>query len=113
MEAPSARRRAGGNAGKILCPQCKSEIRLQRPRNIVVDSVRVVEKFGTMMLLPGFICVAATATYTTLYISGVHTIFQIFGLDDALRILLPDGRPPSARNATAAARFAAHSGRDG
>jgi len=112
MEAPSARRRAGGDAGKILCPQCKSEIRLQRPRSIVVDSVRVVEKFAAMMLLPGFIFVAATATYTTLYISGVHTVYQIFGPDDALRILLPDGRPPGARNATAAARFAARSGRD-
>lgn len=112
MEAPSARRRAGGNAGKILCPQCKSEIRLQRPRSIVVDSVRAVERFASMMLLPGFIFVTATAAYTTLYISGVYTVYEIFGPDDALRILLPDRRPSGAGHATAAARFAARSGRD-
>jgi hypothetical protein len=112
MEAPSARRRAGGNAGKILCPQCKSEIRLQRPRSIVVDMVRAIERSAGMMLLPGFIFVAATATYTTLYISGVHTVYEIFGPDDALRILLPDRPSPGAGRVTAAARFAARSGRD-
>ncbi|KAF2678487.1 hypothetical protein K458DRAFT_423177 [Lentithecium fluviatile CBS 122367] len=111
MEAPNARRRAGGNAGKILCPQCKSEIRLARPRSVVVDAVRSIERLTGMMLLPGFLFVTATAAYTTMYISGVHTVLQIFGPDDAQRILLPDPQPwtiiPSA-----AARFATHRGRD-
>jgi hypothetical protein len=98
MEAPNARRRAGGNAGKILCPQCKSEIRLQRPRSVVVDTVRAIEKSAQMMLLPGFIFVASTAVYTTLYISGVHTIYQIFGQEDAFRILL-SGRRVAGRAA--------------
>jgi hypothetical protein len=110
MEAPSSRRRAGGNAGQILCPQCKSEIRLERPRSVVVDTVRLMERLTGMMLLPGFVLVTATAVYTTLYISGVHTVFQIFGQDDGLQILLPSPRPLGPRNASAATRFAARSG---
>lgn len=94
MEAPSSRRRAGGNAGKILCPQCKSEIRLARPRSWAVDTVRMVERLTGMMLLPGFICVTLTAAYATLKVAGIHTVEQIFGPEDALRILEPLYQPP-------------------
>jgi hypothetical protein len=53
MEAPSSRRRAGGRNGKIQCPQCKAEIKLERPRSIVISLVRVAERVTGLLLLPG------------------------------------------------------------
>ena len=95
MEAPTAGRRAGRKTEKILCPQCKSEIRIQRPRSIIVDSVRVVEKFAGTLLLPGFAFVTGSALYSTLTLAGTHTIYAIFGTQDAARILGPLYQVPS------------------
>jgi hypothetical protein len=89
MEAPSSRRRAGTSAGQVLCPQCKSEIRVERPKSYVVDMVRGVERLTGSLLLPGFALVTGTALYSTLTLSGTATIYQIFGTQDALQILGP------------------------
>lgn len=95
MEAPTAGRRAGRKTGKILCPQCKSEIRVERPRSVVVDSVRVVEKLAGTLLLPGFAFVTGTALYSTLTLAGTHTIYAIFGTQDAAQILGPLYQAPT------------------
>jgi hypothetical protein len=95
MEAPTSGRRAGKSAGKILCPQCKSEIVVQRPRSYVVDVVRIMERLTGSLLLPGFALVTGTALYSTLTLSGTATIYQIFGTHDALRILGPLYETPS------------------
>ncbi|KAF2244427.1 hypothetical protein BU26DRAFT_399443, partial [Trematosphaeria pertusa] len=108
MEAPSSRRRVGGKSGKILCPQCKSEIRLERPRSLVVDTVRMMERLTGMMLLPGFIFVTATAAYTTLTLAGTHTVYEIFGTEDALQILGPLYQPPNPRDTSVAIRLYNH-----
>ncbi|KNG49901.1 duf833 domain-containing protein [Stemphylium lycopersici] len=97
MEAPNVRRRAGTSAGKILCPQCKSEIKLQRPRSYVVDAVRGVERLAGSLLLPGFALATGTALYSTLTLSGTATIYQIFGTEDALQILGPLYETPDRR----------------
>ena len=89
MEAPTAGRRAGRKTGRILCPQCKSEIRVERPRSVVVDSVRVVEKLAGSLLLPGVAFVAGTALYSTLTLAGTSTIYAMFGTQDAAQILGP------------------------
>ena len=89
MEAPTNGRRAGRQANKILCPQCKSEIRVERPRSVIVDSVRVVEKAMGTLLLPGVAFVTGTALYSTLTLAGTSTIYAIFGTQDAARILAP------------------------
>ncbi|KAF1978360.1 hypothetical protein BU23DRAFT_524936 [Bimuria novae-zelandiae CBS 107.79] len=89
MEAPNAGRRAGRSAGKILCPQCKSEIRLQRPRDVVVETVRSVEKLTKYMVLPGIFSALGVATYTTLHWLGQDTIYKIFDYQDAYNILRP------------------------
>lgn len=89
MEAPNSRRRAGTTANKILCPQCKSEIKVQRPKSYVVDAVRRVERVVSNLTLPGFALFTGTALYSTLTLSGTATIYQIFGTEDALQILGP------------------------
>jgi hypothetical protein len=89
MEAPSSRQRTGSRADKILCPQCKSEIKIQRPTSIVVEAARAIDRFTGTLLLPGFAFVTGTALYATLAFSGTHTIHVIFGTKDAMQILGP------------------------
>ncbi|OAL49752.1 hypothetical protein IQ07DRAFT_64895 [Pyrenochaeta sp. DS3sAY3a] len=108
MEAPSSRRRAGTRAAKVLCPQCKSEIVIQRPRNFVVDAVRSVERFTGTLLLPGFALVIGTALHSTLTLSGTHTIYQIFGTADALQILGPLYERPNPRASSVAMQALDH-----
>ncbi|KAH7401665.1 hypothetical protein BKA66DRAFT_451186 [Pyrenochaeta sp. MPI-SDFR-AT-0127] len=108
MEAPSSRRRAGTRAGKILCPQCKSEIVIQRPKSFVVEGVRTIERLTGTLLLPGFALVTGTALYSTLTLAGTHTIYQIFGTEDALQILGPLYETPNPRVASLAMRTFEH-----
>tara|TARA_R110002003_G_scaffold121_15_gene10770 strand:+ start:13371 stop:15050 length:1680 start_codon:yes stop_codon:yes gene_type:complete len=108
MEAPNPRRRAGTRASKVQCPQCKSEIKIERPRSYVVDAVRAGERFAGTLLLPGFALVTGTALYSTLTLAGTHTIYQVFGTQDALQILAPLYETPDMRIASPVLRLFAH-----
>ena len=108
MEAPSSSRRAGRRAGKILCPQCKSEIVIQRPKSFVVEGVRAVERLTGMLLLPSLALVTGTALYSTLTVAGTHTIYQVFGTEDALQILGPLYETPNPRAASLAMQTLQH-----
>lgn len=108
MEAPSSRRRAGTRAAKVLCPQCKSEIKIARPRSYIVDIVRLGEKLTGTLLLPGFALVTGTALYSTLTLAGTHTIYQIFGTEDALQILAPLYAAPDMRITSPVLRVFSH-----
>jgi hypothetical protein len=108
MEAPNNRRRAGTRVPKIQCPQCKAEIRIARPRSYVVDAVRVGEKLTGTLLLPGFAIITGTALYSTLTLAGTHTIYQIFGTQDALQILAPLYAEPDMRIASPVLRMLRH-----
>ncbi len=108
MEAPSSRRKAGTRAGKVLCPQCKSEIVIQRPKNYVVEGVRVVERFTGALLLPSLALLTGTALYSTLTVAGTHTIYQIFGTEDALHILGPLYETPNPRATSLAMQTLEH-----
>ncbi|KAF2191454.1 hypothetical protein K469DRAFT_556815 [Zopfia rhizophila CBS 207.26] len=107
MEAPSSRRRAGGRA-KILCPQCKSEIRLVRPRSVVVDLVRTIERLTGLMLVPGIFFVIGSATYCTASLLGTQAVYEIFGMDDGLQILRPLYEAPDASDRSIALRLVNH-----
>ncbi|KAF1942740.1 hypothetical protein EJ02DRAFT_511503 [Clathrospora elynae] len=108
MEAPSSRRRAGQAAGTILCPQCKSEVVVERPRSYMVDGVRALERAMGNLLLPSVALVTATALYSTLTLSGTHTIYQIFGTEDALQILGPLYETPNPMVGSVAIRLLQH-----
>lgn len=91
-----------------MCPQCKSEIRVERPRSVVVDSVRVVEKLAGTLLLPGFAFVTGTALYSTLTLAGTQTIYAIFGTQDAVQILQPLYQAPTGMPSSLAIRLIDH-----
>ena len=89
MEAPNSRRRTGRSAGKILCPQCKAEIRLQRPRSLAVETVQGMEKYTKLMVLPGIFTLLGTGMYYTLAFVGFDAVYKVFGVEDANIILRP------------------------
>lgn len=88
MEAPNSRRQRSP-LDKILCPQCKSEIVLARPRSYIVDAVRVVESSANKLVLPGVLTVGVTSFWSLCWSHGVHSVYMVFGPEDAQRILEP------------------------
>ncbi|KAK8238140.1 hypothetical protein HDK90DRAFT_214799 [Phyllosticta capitalensis] len=113
QEAPNARRQAGSGS-KITCPQCKNEIHLKRPRSLVVEGVRAVEKFTGYFVLPGTVSVLGYTVWQACFMHGVSTVYAVFGLRDGYRILAPLHQYPvmTARNdsvaLTAISRFLQH-----
>ena len=90
MEAPNNRRGNRSIAGpKIECPQCKAEIQLSRPRNLIVDGVRGLERLGGQLVTPGALTILLGTVYNSSKVWGIQSILAVFGNDDGLRILRP------------------------
>ncbi|KAK5169670.1 uncharacterized protein LTR77_005648 [Saxophila tyrrhenica] len=90
MEAPNNRRHNDSlSAPKIECPQCKTEIKLARPRNLVVDAVRGVERLGGQMVTPAALSILLGTVYHSSMAWGVQSIYAVFGAADGYRILRP------------------------
>lgn len=90
MEAPNSRR-ANRSVGptKIECPQCKTEIKLARPRDLIVEGVRGLERLGSQLVTPGSLTVLAASLYNSSLVWGIHSIYAVFGEKDGFRILAP------------------------
>lgn len=90
MEAPN-NRRANRSVGptKIECPQCKTEIKLARPRDLIVEGVRGLERLGSQLVTPGSLTVLAASLYNSSLVWGIHSIYAVFGEKDGFRILAP------------------------
>ncbi|KAK8192541.1 hypothetical protein M8818_007711 [Zalaria obscura] len=88
MESPTSRKRTLGKP-QILCPQCKSEIQLARPRSVVVDLVRAMERVAAKAVTPGALLVAFGTVVSACSAHGVYSINAVFGHEDARRILGP------------------------
>lgn len=88
LEAPTSRNRAGGEM-EIKCPQCKSDIHLARPRNVVVDAVRGIEKMANAVTIPATLTFLFGMFHSAAFSHGVASIVAIFGSEDAARILAP------------------------
>jgi len=99
VEAPKSSQNRSLGAPKIECPQCKSEIKLARPTNYIVDAVRGFERLGARMLTPGALTVLCATVYNSSLAWGVHSIYAVFGAEDGYRILRPlvmnAARPPA------------------
>ncbi|EEH04905.1 RING finger domain-containing protein [Histoplasma capsulatum G186AR] len=85
LENPNSRKR-NRHPAKMLCPQCKSEIVISRPRSLVVDLVRAVERLAGRLVLPGMICTLAGTLWAGCCAHGVYSVYLTFGSDDAKRI---------------------------
>ncbi|KAJ9621278.1 hypothetical protein H2203_007330 [Taxawa tesnikishii (nom. ined.)] len=88
-ESPSTRRRTTISRPQILCPQCKTEIKLARPRSVVVEGVRAMERLFAKLAIPGAVLATFGGVLSACNVHGMHTIYSIFGPDDGRRILRP------------------------
>ena len=70
----------------MLCPQCKSEIVISRPRSVIVDLVRSVERIAGRLVLPGMVFTLAGTVWAGCCAHGVYSMYLVFGTDDARRI---------------------------
>lgn len=86
MENPRARRR-NGNGAKMVCPQCKSDIIVTRPRSYVVDTLRLVERVAGRLVLPGMVFTVAGTVWAGCCAHGVYSMHLVFGSEEARQIL--------------------------
>jgi hypothetical protein len=89
MEAPKNSRNRSLTLPQITCPQCKSEIKLARPRNYIVDVARGLERLGSRMVWPGALTLLSGLIVQGNFALGMHTVYRIFGAQDGFRILRP------------------------
>jgi hypothetical protein len=90
MESPNSRNRSRTlTMPQITCPQCKSEIKLSRPRNYIVDVARGLERLGSRMVWPGALTLLSGLIVQGNFALGMHTVYRIFGAQDGFRILRP------------------------
>lgn len=85
LEAPSRRRRSNPRP-KIECPQCKTEILIERPRSYVVDGVNAIGAAAGRLIVPSVLVTLAGGVLTGCWLHGFSTIYLLFGTEDAERL---------------------------
>lgn len=79
QESPRSRSGRSGPADKILCPQCRSEIKVERPVDPLVQLCRRLDRSYSRFVLPGL---AASLTGTILagcWFHGRAAVWLVFG----------------------------------
>ncbi|MCJ1371366.1 hypothetical protein MMC20_002581 [Loxospora ochrophaea] len=89
LEEPSRRRRAAPS--KIQCPQCKADIKIARPRSLVVEGMNAMERVTGRLVVPGIVLTLAGTFFAGCWAHGHSTVNIIFGSEDAERLLEIDG----------------------
>ncbi|RAK99773.1 RING finger domain protein [Aspergillus ibericus CBS 121593] len=86
LENPRSRRR-NGHIAKMVCPQCKSEIVVSRPRSYIVDIVRLFERLAGRLVLPGMVFTLGGTVWAGCCAHGVYSMYFVFGTEEARMIL--------------------------
>ncbi|KEF60974.1 uncharacterized protein A1O9_02538 [Exophiala aquamarina CBS 119918] len=84
LEDPKTIRRKG--PPQILCPQCKSEIKIARPRSYIVDAYRTVDRSLAKLVLPAVGLSFLGSMWTGLWIHGFSSVYVVFGEKEAERL---------------------------
>jgi hypothetical protein len=86
LEAPDTRK--GRLPTKILCPQCKAEIKVARPLDVIVSSVALVNALGNFLILPTGISALFGCLFSGSMVYGVNALCLVFGTEEAHRMLV-------------------------
>ncbi|KAL5338696.1 hypothetical protein BJX70DRAFT_365934 [Aspergillus crustosus] len=86
LENPRSRKR-NSRSVKMVCPQCKAEIVVSRPRSYIVDVVRLVERLAGRLVLPGMVFTLAGTVWAGCCAHGVYSMYFVFGTDEAKYML--------------------------
>ena len=84
LENPKKGSRQASN--KILCPQCKSEIKISRPTSYIVEATRAVDRTLGNLVWPGLGMGLLGTLYTGAWVHGFQSVVIVFGPRHAMRI---------------------------
>ncbi|TAQ83240.1 hypothetical protein B7494_g8436 [Chlorociboria aeruginascens] len=82
----------------ILCPQCKAEIRIDRPKDYIVIATDKIRRVVKNLILPGAVTSLFGCLYTGSLVYGINTIHVVFGSEAARDILAPSNYNRHAYN---------------
>ena len=85
LENPKNRK--GSRTDKIKCPQCKSEIKIARPKSYVVDSIKALDRLLSKLTFPGVAATFMGTLWAGAFYHGFQSVYWVFGPEDAERIL--------------------------
>jgi hypothetical protein len=74
------------NLSKIQCPQCKSEIKIARPKSYIVEAYCGVGRALDRLVLPGIAASLFGTVYAGAWVHGFQSVYLVFGLRDAAEI---------------------------
>jgi hypothetical protein len=84
LESPAS----GGHANsKIYCPQCKAEIKIERPIELIVAITDLITSVGRQFLFPAGASVLIGCLYSGSLVYGLNTLQLVFGTEEAQRLL--------------------------
>ncbi|RDL42158.1 uncharacterized protein BP5553_02137 [Venustampulla echinocandica] len=72
---------------QIVCPQCKAEIKIERPQDLVVTMFDRAQTLATACILPTALSGIVGCCYSGLVVYGFNIIHIVFGPEDASRLL--------------------------
>ncbi|OAL73880.1 RING finger domain-containing protein [Trichophyton violaceum] len=71
----------------LLCPQCKSEIHMSRPNNLILDLAHKCEGILNRLVLPGVAFTFVGTVWAGCCAHGVYSMYLIFGRETTIRLL--------------------------
>lgn len=77
-----------GNS-KILCPQCKAEIKVEKPQDILMLTINLLSNFGRLLTDLALPSAAFGCLYTGSMVYGANAIHMVFGMDETALLLDP------------------------
>lgn len=71
---------------KLKCPQCGTEIKVQRPRDIIVSLTELTTRISKNLVVPTGLGGILACTYSGLWLYGYSSMNLVFGVDETRRI---------------------------
>ncbi|RMD44867.1 hypothetical protein DV735_g310, partial [Chaetothyriales sp. CBS 134920] len=83
LENPKGKRR---QSSTIRCPQCRCEIKIARPRSIIVELTKSVDRMLSNLVLPGLGAAMVGTIFAGSWYHGVWSVHKVFGPEQAFDI---------------------------
>lgn len=77
---------------KILCPQCKTEIKISRPKSYIVEATRAFDRTINNLVWPGVGVGLVTTFFTGAWVHGFQSVLIVFGPQHARAIYIEAAR---------------------
>jgi len=72
--------------GVIRCPQCKTEIKITRPKSYILEFTKALDRGLALAIYPGLGTAALGTIFAGCWLHGFMSVYVFFGPDHAVRI---------------------------